>query len=735
MKILIKINGMSCTSCASGLENKIRKINGVITADVNFTNGLLALEFDEKKVSLEYINDQIVSFGYESTLIDNDSHDFVEDSKKELKKLKKNFFLSLGLGLPVIIFSLMKLFSLPTDFIDMRYAALIQFILATIIIVINSNIYASGFKKIMNRDPNMDSLIEIGTFAAYFYSIAITCILWFYPTIKSGALYFESTIMILIFISLGKLLEHSAKEKTNDSLKEMMRLQPSTANLIVGNDRKVVDVKTLKKGDIIMILPGEKVPVDGMVIDGVSAIDEKIITGESIPVDKSIGSKVIGGTMNLNGSLRVETTNVGQDSILSKIIRVMQEASSSKAPMQLLADRAAFYFVPTIVTIAIMSSLAWLFVGKDIFFILTIFVSVLIIACPCTLGLATPTAVIMGIGLGVKNGILIKSGKALESASKVNYILFDKTGTLTKGDPKIIGTSTDMDEKKFIQLVSSLEYMSEHSLAIPIIAMAKDMGMKNIKVDGFKALIGRGIEGVIDGKKYVFGSYPLILDIKSDLGRFIDDYSSFKKKGATTMFLSSEGVVIGCIGIKDTVRDEAKEVVSILKKKGMRVGMITGDNEEVASGIGKDVGIDDIYSRVLPHEKAEIIKKIHDQGNIVSMVGDGVNDAPALVQSDLGIVMSSGSDITIEAGEVVLMDNDLKSLVSLFDLGKYSVMKIKQNLFWAFFYNLLGVSVAAGLFYPFTGWLLNPALAAMAMAMSSLSVVLNSLSMKSYKEA
>jgi Cu+-exporting ATPase len=732
MKKTIRIRGMSCTSCAAGIENKLRRMEGIRKADVSFANGLMYLDFDKDIIRYEDIERQIVSLGY-GVSEDDGSDSFIDDNKKELEKLKKNFMLSLGIGLPVIIFSLMKLLSLPTGFIDMRYAAIIQFVLTTIVVLINSNIYASGFKKIINREPGMDSLIEIGTFAAYFYSIAITLLIWFYPDSGPKALYFESTIMILIFISLGKYLEHSAKEKTNDSLKEMITLKPSTANLITGSERKLVPVAEIKKGDLVMVLPGEKIPVDGKIVDGRSAIDEKIITGESIPVDKAKGDDVIGGTMNLNGSLEIEATTVGYDSVLSKIIRIMQEAASSKAPAQLLADKAAYYFVPAISIIALASAIFWILSGQDIFFALTVFVSVLIIACPCTLGLATPTAVMMGIGLGAKSGILIKSGKALESSDKINYILFDKTGTLTKGDPDVIGMSSDIEEKDFLRIISSIEYMSEHSLSRPILSLAKEKGIKRSKVKDFNAITGKGIEGTIDEEEYVLGSYSLMTGIGADIGRFEKDRLTFESGGATTMFLSKEKKVIGCIAIKDTIREEAKEVISTLESRGIKVGMLTGDSKEVASAIGKEVGIKDIYSKVMPHEKAEIVNNIKSKGYKVAMIGDGVNDTPALVSSDLGVVMSSGSGMALEAGEVVLMHDDLRGVTKLLGLGKYSVSKMKQNLFWAFFYNLLGVSVAAGLFYPITGWLMDPALAAAAMAMSSFSVVMNSLSMKYYR--
>lgn len=736
MKIFLKIGGMSCTSCSTKIENNIIKINGVQKAQINFSNGTLFLNFDENIVSYEYIVNQIELLGYSARMVSNSFYEIQDEKENELKKLRNNFWISLILGSPVIIYSVAKLFSLPMISIPIQLVAFIQLVLATIVILINSNIYVSGFKKILNRYPNMDSLIEIGTFAAYFYSLAISFLIWFYPTVHTGPLYFESAIMILIFISLGKYLEFSAKEKTNNAIKDIIELQPQEANLVTAEGKKVVAITSIKKNDIVFISPGERIPVDGVVVDGISAVDEKVITGESIPLDKMIGSNVIGGTINLTGSLTIKTTNAGEDSILAKIIKVMEEASSSKAPIQLLADRAAYYFVPAVVGIALFASLFWFFAGMDIFFILTIFVSVLIVACPCTLGLATPTAVIMGIGLGAKNGILIKSGKALEAASKIDFVVFDKTGTLTKGEPEIIDYfASEITENDFIQIIGSLEDMSEHSLAVPIVKKMTDLGIRPVRVDNFKALVGKGIEGTIRGKKYLFGSYSLMKENHFDMGEYSEQLESLGNRGATVMFLSSDKKVLGCVGIKDVIRSEAKEVVSFLKSKKIKVGMITGDNKLSAIAIGKDVGIDFIYSQVLPHEKAGIIKQIQKDGHSVAMIGDGINDAPALIQSDLGIVMASGSDISIEAGEVVLMKNDLKKLLALFDLGKYSVFKIKQNLFWAFFYNVLGILVAGGAFYYITGWLLNPAVAAAAMALSSFSVVCNSLSMKYHKEA
>ncbi|BFT94601.1 MAG: heavy metal translocating P-type ATPase [Minisyncoccus archaeiphilus] len=733
MKKNLLIKGMSCVSCATGIEKRLKNVKGIHKSNINFTNKSMYLEYDGSIVSYDWIKRELSSLGYE-IFEDNKSEDFIAADKKYLKELKKKFFLSFALGLPVIIFSMMKLFSLPTDFIDMKYAALIQLILATIVIGINSNIYVSGFKKLINRDPGMDSLIEIGTFAAYLYSIAITIIIWFYPNIDTKALYFESTIMILIFISLGKYLEYSARNKTNDSLKEIISLKPTIAHLVHSDKRIDVLVEDIRKGDLVMILPGEKIPIDGIIRKGKTSVDEKMITGESLPVNKGVGDNVIGGTINLNGSLEVEAINVGKNSVLSKIMQIMQDAASSKAPAQLLADKVSYYFVPIIFSIALLSSLYWLLVGKDAFFILTIFVSVLIVACPCTLGLATPTAVMMGIGLGAKRGILIKSGKALELAHRLNYVLFDKTGTLTNGNPEVINFDCDILKNEFLGIIYSLEYMSEHSLAKPIIKLAEKNDIKRLKVNHFNSIVGKGIEGVIGEEKYILGSYSMMIDNHISLGRFRKIYLNSEKKGITTIFLTKESNVIGIVGIKDTIRTEAKEAISSLRKRGIKVGMITGDSAEAANAISRDVGIEEVYSKVMPHEKAEIIKIIQSQGYKVAMVGDGVNDAPSLAISDLGIVMSSGSSISLEAGEVILMQDDLRHIEELFNLSKYSLYKIKQNLFWAFFYNLLGVSVAMGLFYPITGWLMDPAIAAAAMALSSFSVVMNSLSMKYYKD-
>ncbi|MFA6252184.1 MAG: heavy metal translocating P-type ATPase [Candidatus Paceibacterota bacterium] len=734
MKAFFKIEGMSCTSCSSNIEKNIGTVPGVLKAQVNFTNGVLFLEYNESSVDIGDIIEKIEKLGYSAKRINNNSTAEMEiEKKEELKKLRNNFWISFLLGLPVIIYSVSRLFSLPIIDIPMKAVALVQFIIATVVIFINYNIYVSGFKKIISRSPNMDSLIEIGTFAAYFYSLAIAFLIWFYPSGFDGQLYFESAIMILIFISLGKYLEYSAKEKTNNAIKSIMELRPREATVLDNGIQKKVLIDDIKAGDIILVFPGETIPVDGIVIEGVSAIDEKVITGESIPIDKKIDSSVIGGTMNLTGSLKIKALYLGEDSMLAKIVKVMEEASSSKAPIQLLADRVAYYFVPSIIVIALAASLFWFTAGKDIFFILTVFVSVLIVACPCTLGLATPTAVIMGIGLGAKKGILIKNGRALELASRVNYVVFDKTGTLTKGQPELIDFSSKIDKNDFIQIIGSLEGVSEHSLAIPIVKKMNNLELKKLKVENFKAIFGKGIEGEINGKKYLLGSYSLMSENNISVETFADDMKRFESEGATIMFLASEKIALGCVSVKDAVRDEAREVVSLLKKLKIKVAMITGDNKRAAEAIGGETKVDFVYSEVLPHKKSEIIKKIQQEGNTVAMIGDGINDAPALMQSDVGIVMASGSDISIEAGEVVLMRNRLDHLPMLFNLGKYSVFKIKQNLFWAFFYNLFGVLIAAGALYNITGWLLNPAIAAAAMALSSISVVCNSLSMKYYK--
>jgi len=631
----------------------------------------------------------------------------------------------------------------------------------------------------------MDSLIFIGTAVAYFYSLTIT-VLMFLGTKTEAHLYYESAALILVFISLGKYLEAITKGKTSEAIKKLIGLQPKEATILkilnsksaILNKFKIqnskfktedyeeikVPIEKVQIDDIVIVKPGEKIPVDGIVIDGHSSVDEKAITGESIPVEKKKGDEVIGATINKTGVLKFKATRVGKDTMLAQIIKIVEQAMGSKAPIQLLADKVSFYFVPTVIGIAILVFAIWLLFGQPLAFALTVFVAVLIIACPCALGLATPTAVMMGTGLAAKYGILIKSGKALEIARDVNIVIFDKTGTLTKGEPAVtdILSVTEIRNPKseilnkskienpkslkdlILQIAASLEKNSEHPLAEAIVKKAKEEKLELFEVNNFQAIPGHGVSAEINGKKILFGTRKLMFDNQIDPSFIEEKMIALEDQGKTAMILAQTPIrneisngagknIIGIIAVADTLKEYAKEAVEMLHKMGKEVAIITGDNKRVGQAIAKLVGIDRVLAEVLPQDKAAKIKKLQSEGNVVAMVGDGINDAPALAQADLGIALGSGTDVAMETGEIVLIKDDLRDVIAAINLSKYTLNKIKQNLFWAFLYNIVGIPLAAGVLYPFTGWLLNPAIAAAAMAFSSLSVVSNALLMKRYK--
>ncbi|MFH1173313.1 MAG: copper-translocating P-type ATPase, partial [bacterium] len=635
---------------------------------------------------------------------------------------------------PIFYLVMAKLLMLPLPDISMKAEIIFQFLITTAIMIANYPLYISGFKKLITRNPNMDSLIEIGTVAAYLYSVIISWLAWFKPDYPSSGLYYESAALILVFISLGKYLEAVTKGRTGEAIKKLMGLQPKTATIIIGDQERQVLISEVKVGDIILVKPGEKIPVDGLVIDGYSGVDEKAITGESIPTEKKAGDEVIGATINKTGVLKFKATRVGSNTMLAQIIKIVEEAMGSKAPIQLLADKVSFYFVPTVMGIALAVFIIWLLVGQPCSFALTALVAILIIACPCALGLATPTAVMVGTGLAAQSGILIKSGQALEIARQITMVVFDKTGTLTKGEPvvtdilKIGNSNTDI-----LSLAASLERNSEHPLAQAVVNKAKEEKAELLAVKNFQAIPGHGVTAELGQEKIFLGTRKLMADYQINLADTEEKMAVWEKQGKTVMILAKDKSIVGLIAVADTLKEHSLEAVKMLHRMGKKVAIITGDNKRVGQAIAQQVGIDQVLAEVLPQEKAGQIKKLQKQGQVVAMVGDGINDAPALAQADLGIALGSGTDVAMETGEIVLIKDDLRDVIKAMDLSRYTLRKIKQNLFWAFFYNIIGIPIAAGILYPFTGWLLNPMLAAAAMAFSSVSVVTNALLMKRYK--
>ncbi len=739
-KITLNIEGMDCASCASVIEHSLSKERGVKSANVNYASEKAYVDFDNLQSSKDKIMKVIEDLGYkasESGMEMSGGHDHHKMQKEsEIKKLKIRFVISLIFSLPILYIVMGKMIGLPMIPISEKYLIVLQVILATGVIATCFNIWQSGFKKVMKLGPNMDTLILVGTAAAYFYSLANTVLLLLGKNIPMENFYFESAVFILVFISLGKYLEAITKGKTSDAIKKLMGLQPKNAIVIKDGRELEIPVSKLVVGDIILVKPGKIFPVDGIVIDGYSGVDEKAITGESIPVEKKAGDEVIGATINKTGVLKFRATRVGKDTMLSQIIKTVEDAMGSKSPIQLLADKVSFYFVPSVLVMAFTSLVVWLLLGHTFSFALSTFVAVLIIACPCALGLATPTAVMMGTGLAAQKGILIKSSKALEKAKAITMVVFDKTGTLTKGEPvvtDVVTTKKDVNKTFILGIAGSIEKNSEHPLAEAIVKRATKEKIELQEADNFQAIPGKGVQATIDNKKIFLGTRLLLAENKIAFSNIENEMESLENQGKTAMLLAVDNEVIGIIAVADVLKEYSSQAVASLKRMSKKVAMITGDNKRVAEAIGKQIGIDKILAEVLPQGKSNEIKKLQQEGNVVLMVGDGINDAPALAQADLGIALGSGSDIAMETGEIILVKDDLRDVVKAIDLSKYTLKKIKQGLFWAFFYNLVGIPVAAGVLYPFTGWFLNPSIAAGAMAFSSVSVVLNALSMKNYK--
>ncbi|MFH0852613.1 MAG: heavy metal translocating P-type ATPase [bacterium] len=736
-KIILKISGMHCASCAANIEHALRKEPGIKSANVNYATEKAYLEIDPGLISLSKIQDAVAKLGYganeDNMVTDHDHHK--EAGALEIKKLKNRFLYALILGLPVVYMVMGGLIRLPIPSVLERYGAYIQLILSTGVILTCFGIWTSGAKSLARLRPNMDSLIFVGTAAAYFYSGAIFLSSVFNPRSDMMNLYFESAIFILIFISLGKYLEALTKGKTSEAIKKLIGLQPKEATVIKNGQEAKIPIAEVKEGDVILVRPGQVIPVDGVVIDGYSAVDEKAITGESIPVEKKEGSQVIGATMNKTGSFKFKATKVGSETMLAQIIKIVEQALGSKAPIQLLADKVSLYFVPIVMALAILAFGSWLIFGYTFAFALTIFVSVLIIACPCALGLATPTAIMVGSGLAAQNGILIKTGDALEKARKVNVVVFDKTGTLTKGEPEVtdILALNDYERRDILQLAGTAEKNSEHPLAQAIVKKAAEEKIDFLKISEFEAIPGKGISVRIENKKILVGTRKLISENGIDEGSIEQKMSNLESQGKTVMILAVDKKIAGLIAVADTLKEYSKEAIKILHKMGKKTAILTGDNKRVGQAIAKEVGIDYVIAEVLPQDKAKEVQRLQQEGNVVAMIGDGINDAPALAQADLGVALGSGTDVAMETGEIILIKDDLRDVVTAMDLSKYTLRKIKQNLFWAFAYNVVGIPIAMGVLYPLTGWLLNPMIAAAAMAFSSVSVVSNSLLMKMYK--
>ena len=733
------VTGMSCASCARTVENALNK-NEDIKASVNIATEKVNIEYDENKYNFEKIKKIVENSGYGlvETLSEEEKMQMYED---KIKSLKNKLILAAVFAIPLMYISMghMMGIHLPDIVNPKKNAAIysiVQLLLTIPVVYAGKDFFIHGFKNLVRKSPTMDSLIAMGASAAIIYSLYAT-----YMTITVDPeyhmnLYFESAGTIITLILLGKLLEARTKGQTSSAIKKLIGLQPKKAKIIENGVEKEVLIENIKVGDIIVVKPGEKIAVDGKIVNGNTSVDESMITGESIPVSKNIGDKVIGGSINKNGSIQFEATEIGKDTVLSQIIKLVEEAQGSKAPISRMADIVAGYFVPIVIMIATITGIVWFISGSGLTAALTFFISVLVIACPCALGLATPTSIMVGTGKGAENGILIKSGEALETAHKIKTVVLDKTGTITKGKPVLtdLKVYNSFNENDILQLAASAENNSEHPLAEAIVNGAKERNVEFKQYDKFRAMPGYGIRAVIDEKEIQIGNRKLMASRKISTEAAEKDYEILSNEGKTPMFISVNNELAGLIAVADVVKETSKEAVEKMHKLGLKVIMLTGDNEKTAKYIAKEVGIDRVIAEILPFQKSEEVKKLQEEGEFVAMVGDGINDSPALAQANVGIAIGSGTDVAIESADIVLIRNDLNDVAGAIALSKATITNIKENLFWAFFYNVIGIPFAAGIFYAFfNGPKLDPMIAAFAMSLSSVSVLMNALRLKFFK--
>lgn len=740
----LKIEGMTCAACAKTVERVTSKIEGVTETNVNFATEKLTINYEPSTVKISDIKRAVEKAGYkaieEEVTIDSDK----ERKEREIKILWRRFILSAIFTLPLLYMAMGHMFgetlglNLP-EFIDPMMNPLtfgvVQLLLTIPVMIAGRKFFTVGFKALIRRNPNMDSLIAIGTSAAFLYGIFAIVRIYAGEVEYANDLYFEAAGVIITLITLGKYLEAVTKGKTSEAIKKLMGLAPKTATILRDGKEVEISIEEVEVGDVILVKPGEKMPVDGEVVEGTTSVDESMLTGESIPVEKNTGDKIIGASINKNGTIKYKATRVGKDTALAQIIKLVEDAQGSKAPIAKLADVISGYFVPVVIGIAVLSALAWYFLGgQSTVFALTIFISVLVIACPCALGLATPTAIMVGTGKGAEYGVLIKSGVALETTHRVKTIVFDKTGTITEGKPKVTDiVTTGITESELLQLAASAEKGSEHPLGEAIVKGAEEKGLEFKKLSSFEAIPGHGIEVEIEGKKLLLGNRKLMVESGISIDGLEEKSDHLAGEGKTPMYIAIDHKMAGIIAVADTVKENSKKAIEKLHGMGIEVAMITGDNKRTAEAIAKQVGIDRILAEVLPQDKANEVKKLQAEGNKVAMVGDGINDAPALAQADIGIAIGSGTDVAMESADIVLMRSDLMDVPTAIQLSKSTIRNIKQNLFWAFGYNTLGIPVAMGVLYLFGGPLLSPIIAAAAMSFSSVSVLLNALRLKGFK--
>ena len=729
-KILLKIDGMTCSACSSGLEKYLNKQDGIINASVNLVMNNASIEYDDKKLKLEDLEKFVSKAGFESLGIDN----FEKEQKKKGKEKYKligftviailTLYIAMGhmIGLPNIPFLDMHMY--PINY------TIAQLALSLISMFLGRDILKNGYKNLIHKTANMDTLVALGVVSSFIYSVYGTYMIFRGNTEFVENLYYESTVIILFFINIGRYVEARNKDKTKEAIQSLMMITPNKATIIRDGKEKEVTLDEISKGDIVKCRPGEKIAVDGEVVNGLTHIDESFVTGESVPSKKEVGSKVIAGSINYEGTIEYKAEKIGRDSTVSEIVRMVVEATNTKAPIAKIADKISGYFVPAIIIIAIVSAIIWWIIGKEMSFVINTFITVLVVACPCSLGLATPLAIVVSSGTASRKGILIKNSESLENAHKAKTIVFDKTGTLTNGKLSVnkIYNYSNLSNEEIIQIVASIENESEHPIARGIVDYAKNKNVELLEAKDFKNISGYGIYAKLNENEYYIGNTKLMKEQNIDIEEKLKDEEELEKDGNSILFVSENSKVIALIGVKDTIRENVKEVTRKLKEQSKKVVMLTGDNENTAKSIAESIGITDVIANVLPKQKAEKIQELKKDG-LVMMCGDGINDSVSLVTADIGVAVGNGTDIAIDSSDVVIMKGNLDRINDLIHISKRTIRNIKQNLFWAFFYNICMIPIAIGIFSSF-GITMNPMFASLAMTLSSITVTLNSLRLR-----
>lgn len=739
-----KLSGMTCAACAMTIEMVVKELPTVKEATVNLATEKLTV-FPKEGFASEQVFDAVKEAGYQAVekgeQRQSDYAKQVAEKKENVRHMARRIWFATGVTIPLLYISMGSMIGLPLPaFLDSR-AHPITFVLAQLLLTlpaigIGRSFYTRGFRNLAKRHPNMDSLIAVGTSAAFLYSLysVVQVLSGHYSFVHQ--LYFESVGVIITLVLLGKYLEGNAKDRTSQAIQSLMSLVPSQATVVRYGEVVTIDTEDIKLGDIVRIKPGERMPVDGIVVSGQTYVDESMMTGESVPVEKSIGDRITSATVNQTGSIDYEATKVGSDTTLAQIVHLVEEAQGSKAPIAVMADKISLYFVPIVLLLAILAALTWFFIaGKSLQFSLSIFIAVLVIACPCALGLATPTAIMVGTGKGAENGVLIKSGQVLEAARMVNTVVLDKTGTITEGKPSLTDVLTfgTISRGDLLSLIASSEQHSEHPLATAILQAVQAEDVSLTPVTDFQAVSGKGIVAQVNDQEILIGNESLMKQYQVELGEHISDLISLSHQGKTAMLVALDKHLVGIVAVADQIKKNSREAIYELQKMGLEVIMLTGDREETAQAVAREAGVHQVIAGVFPDGKAALVKDLQVKGKKVAMVGDGINDAPALVQAEVGVAIGSGTDVAIDSADIVLMHSDLLDVVTAIRLSQATIKNIKENLFWAFAYNTLGIPVAMGFLYIFGGPLLNPMLAGLAMSFSSVSVVTNALRLRRFK--